>query len=267
MLFSLKSVKRVLLTFFLAAGLAASVTVPCFAKQADGGGSIAVVYDHPKNPEYQPIAEALAANGVYDHLSQELSKLFILPEDITLRFTEIGEENAYWDPATDEITVGYELIDAYSHLFEVDPNDPNAMQQEYVDAAFFTVLHEFGHALVSLLELPITGREEDAVDEFATVFLLSMNNEQAETALVSAIEQFASDADGAELSDSAFADEHSLDKQRFYAVVYLVHGSDPERYQSFVDDGLLPEEKAETSADEFQRKTAVWDALLAQHIR
>ena len=266
-LFSSKAVKRGLLSVLLGVSLVLSVSAPCLAREADGGGSISVVYEQPENPDYQPIAAALKENGVYDRLSEELGKLFILPNDITLRFKEIGEENAYWDPSTDEITVGYELIDAYSQLFEVDANDPDAMEQEYVDAAFFTVLHEFGHALVSLLELPITGREEDAVDEFATVFLLNMENELAETALVSAIEQFASDADGAELSESAFADEHSLDKQRFYAVVYLVYGSDPERYQSFIDDGLLPEEKAEGSSDEFERKTAVWDALLSQHIR
>jgi hypothetical protein len=32
----------------------------------------------------------------------------------------------------------------------------------------FVLFHEFGHALVSELELPVLGREEDAVDRFAT---------------------------------------------------------------------------------------------------
>jgi hypothetical protein len=264
---SVRALQRALLYVLFSAALLTTGGLPCQAEQALPGGTITVVYDEPSNPDYLPIAQALADNGIYDRLSLGLSEAFILPQDITLRFTELDEVNAYWDPSNNEITVGYELIDTYSKLFDVDPDDPAAMEQEYIDAAFFTVLHEFGHALVALLELPITGREEDAVDEFATVFLLQMDDPLAEAALVSAIEQFAADSEDAELSESAFADEHSLDKQRFYAVLYLVHGSDPERYQNLVDEGLLPEDKAEYSAAEFERKTAVWDALLSDHIR
>ena len=263
----LRAASRGLLSLLICAVLLASGGRPCLAQEGLSGGRIEVVYDQPANPEYQPIALALAENGLYDRLFESLSESFLLPRDITVRFTELDEANAYWDPETDEITVGYELIHTYSQLFEVDPNDPDAMVQEYIDAAFFTVMHEFGHALVALLELPITGREEDAVDEFATVFLLLMGDEQAEAALVSAIEQFASDAAQAELSESALADEHSLDAQRFYAVVYLVHGSNPTRYQEFVDEGLLPEDKAEYSEGEFERKCAVWEQLLSKHIR
>lgn len=47
------------------------------------------------------------------------------------RFTEIGEENAYYDPETNEVSVGYELIDSYSQIFEIDENDPEALKWEY----------------------------------------------------------------------------------------------------------------------------------------
>lgn len=242
------------------------VVPPVWAKQAPSG-TISVVYDAPSQPEHRPIAESLAEFGFYDRLAELLTEVFILPSDITMRFTELDEVNAYWDPETQEITIGYELILYYSQLFEADPSDPEAMHQEYVDAAFFTVLHEIGHALVSLLELPITGREEDAVDEFATILLLQLDNEQAESAMLSAIEQFAADAEEAEVDDSSFADEHSLDRQRYYALLYLIHGSDPERYQHLVDEGLITPERAEYTADEFARKCQVWDLLLEPHLR
>lgn len=240
---------------------------PAYSKSFEPANRISVVYDGSSSSEHQEIARALEAVGVFEALAEALSELFILPEEITLRFTSLDEENAYWDPETNEIQVGYELISTYSQLFEVDSNDPDALAQEYVDAAFFTVLHEVGHALVALLDLPITGREEDAVDEFATILLLLIDSEQTEAALISALEQFAFDADRAEIDDSSFADEHSLDLQRYYAVLMLVHGSNPEKYQYLVEEGLLSEDKAEQSASEFERKCAVWDALLAPHLR
>lgn len=38
-------------------------------------------------------------------------------------------------------------------------------------AVFFAFLYELGHALVDQLELPVTGKEEDAVDQLAAVIL------------------------------------------------------------------------------------------------
>lgn len=229
---------------------------------------IVVIYDKPKNTDYQIIAESLRQSGVYDDLARKLSAKYRLPDDLTIRFTELDEENAYYDPETNEITVGYEMIDWYRGMFEIDENDPEAVRQDIVDIAFFTVLHEIGHALVALLELPITGREEDAVDDFATLALLEMNDEQSEAALLSAIEQFASDAEEYEkIADLPFADEHSLDKQRFYQMLSLVYGSDPDFYSDLVGGDYLPEERAENSQQEYEQKAAAWEKLLAPHLR
>ena len=40
--------------------------------------------------------------------------------------------------------------------------------------------HELGHGLIDMLQLPVTGREEDVVDEFATMLLLYAREEGAE---------------------------------------------------------------------------------------
>lgn len=231
-------------------------------------GRFRVVYDKPKNKDYKIIASALKKSGVYDALAEKLTATYKLPADIVIRFTELDEENAYFDPETNEITVGYEMIDWYRGMFEMDEDDPEAVRQDIVDIAFFTVLHEVGHALVALLELPITGREEDAVDDFATLALLEMNDDQAEAALLSAIEQFAADADEYEsISELPFADEHSLDKQRFYQMLSLVYGSDPDYYSDLLGGDYLPEDRAESSEEEYEQKSAAWEKLLAPHLK
>lgn len=231
-------------------------------------GKITVSYDTPKKKKYKKIATTLKKSGAFENLAARFTETYKLPVDLPIRFTELGEENAYFDPNTNEITVGYELIDTYSQIFEIDKKDPNAYQQELVDAGYFTVCHEIGHALVALLDLPITGSEEDAVDEFATLALLKMDDEQAESALISGIEQFSVDAAAYEdIEELSFSDEHSMDKQRFYDVLSLVYGSDPEYHSDLLSEDYLPEEMAEDSQVEYERKSAVWDRLLAPHLR
>lgn len=231
-------------------------------------GKITVSYDQPRKKKHQKIARALKASGAYEKLASDFSQAYRLPVNISIRFTELGEENAYWDPETREITVGYELIDDYSEIFEYDKKDPEAYQQEVVDAAYFTVFHELGHGLVEVLNLPFTGSEEDAVDEFATIALIQQGDEQSELALISGIEQFSADAEAyGEFDESSYSDEHSLDKQRFYDVLALVYGSDPEAHADLLGGDYLPEELAEDSEIEYERKAESWNKLLAPHMR
>jgi hypothetical protein len=235
---------------------------------AKSWGKITVRYDEPKKKKYKKIASTLKASGEYDRLAEQLTRTYKLPSDLLIRFTQLGEENAYYDPNTNEITVGYELIDSYSQIFEIDKKDPKAYEQELIDAGYFTVFHELGHALVEMLDIPFTGSEEDAVDEFATLALLKMGDQRSESALISGIEQFNADAAAYEdLSELSFSDEHSFDKQRFYDVLALVYGSDPEYHSDLIGGDYLPEEMAEEAEAEYERKKAVWERLLAPHLR
>lgn len=226
---------------------------------------ITVVFDEPQNQEFLPIANSLEQSGFYQRLADNFSEVFVLPKDVTLRFTELNTVNAFWNSDSNEIRIAYELISAYSELFEFDPLDPDAVTSEYIDASLYSVLHELGHCFVTLFDLPITGREEDAVDEFATLILAEIKDQNSFNALVSGMKQFYSDAgeSGSVIDESAFADEHSLDKQRFYATLFLAYGSNPSAYQSFISEGILTEEKASQAPEEYKAKVRTWERLLA----
>lgn len=231
-------------------------------------GVITVGYDQPKKKAYKKIAKALKQSGEYDRLAERLTATYKLPHDLHIRFTELGEENAYYDPETNEITVAYELIDTYSQIFEIDKADPDAYTEELIDAGYITVFHELGHALVAMLDIPITGSEEDAVDEFAVIALLQIGDERSERALLSGIEQYSVDAEQYEdISELDFSDEHSLDKQRFYDTLSLVYGSDPEAHADLLGEDYLPEDMAEDSQSEYERKAEIWNRLLKPHLR
>ena len=68
----------------------------------------------------------------------------------------------------------WELTQLYSELDELFKDDypVEAERDEAVAGAFiFVFFHELGHALIDVYELPITGREEDAVDQLSTWIL------------------------------------------------------------------------------------------------
>jgi Putative metallopeptidase len=93
------------------------------------------------------------------------------------------------------------------------------------DTTLFVFYHEMGHALVDVLRLPITGKEEDAVDQLSTLILAESDDqgEGEDAALNGAIWFFLTGSEN-EITESAFADEHSLGQQRFYNIACWVYG-------------------------------------------
>ncbi len=128
----------------------------------------------------------------------------------------------------------------------------------------FTVYHELGHALVDLLDLPVIGREEDAVDGFAAVTMIPEKPDELRDALIVAV------ADGwraqGDLADDdserPYWSEHALDEQRHYAIVCLMVGSDQEGFYDYALDAGLPDERIETCIDDFELMRSGWERLL-----
>ncbi len=132
----------------------------------------------------------------------------------------------------------------------------------------FTLYHEIGHALVSEFDLPVLGREEDAVDALAALMMIPDEpDEQAEAWIIAAADWFVlSDYHyGGDLTDEHFADEHSLDLQRFYTLICLIYGSDPEGFAELAEYAGLPEDRAEGCSYELAQVARSWVTLLEPH--
>ncbi|MBL4635852.1 MAG: DUF4344 domain-containing metallopeptidase [Kofleriaceae bacterium] len=206
-------------------------------------------------------------NKLLEDMATDLNALIAMPKDILIEFGDCGEPNAYYDPEIGHIKICYELMEAfledYDNAFKEDPEEDLAFNA-MIGATMFTIFHELGHALVDVLKLPVTGKEEDSVDNLASVVMIASGEEGQQMALDGAT-AFMLEAEKTNLRDLAYWDEHSLSAQRFYNVICMVYGSNPEKYAYLVDDGDLPEERAERCPEEYKRISDSWDTLLEPH--
>ncbi len=84
----------------------------------------------------------------------------------------------------------------------------------------FFFYHEVGHALIHVLDLPTTGREEDAVAQLST-HILAYEAEDGDVPTLDAALAFLEWSKEARQSnaESPYWDEHSLNEQRFFNLV------------------------------------------------
>jgi hypothetical protein len=180
-------------------------------------------------------------------------------DPITSKREPCDEENAWYDPETQTITVCDEMIAALQAFAAAE--DPENQEQVSINSVLFFYLHELGHAYIDILGIPVTGREEDVADQVASYFILTLQGDAAFDSLVDGAYSFYQFSEqDPEIDDDKLADIHALDKQRYYNILCRLYGATEE--QSIIDDMTLPEERAEGCAEEYQLMKESLDILL-----
>ena len=133
----------------------------------------------------------------------------------------------------------------------------------------FVLFHELGHALVSEFDLPVLGREEDAVDRFAT-FLLTPEGDEVEdedpsTILVDAMRGWFAASKQTELAEIEWWDEHGPDQQRAYQIACLLYGADPTKFRAMANEIKLPEARRESCPSEAASNSKSWVKVVQPH--
>jgi hypothetical protein len=164
-----------------------------------------------------------------------------------------------------------------AHMFQNDPRynrgkTPQQIQDgvEFVTGnVLFVLAHETAHALVSVFEIPVIGREEDAADALATIVALKMGNSFADRVVVNAARGwFLSDQrDKKEGTPTIFYDEHGMDVQRAYHIVCLGVGGAPEKFMGLAKEVKLPKERQNTCRFDFSNASWSWEEVLKPHMR
>lgn len=135
-------------------------------------------------------------------------------------------------------------------------------REAFVEANLLGIFyHEFGHALIDVLGLPVFGQEEDAADVASILMIDAFYEEEAAQALAyDTAFGFLGEASFA--GDIAYWDVHGPDEQRFYNTVCLFYGANPDAREDFAIDLGLPEDRALTCPEEFALAQDSWGPAL-----
>ena len=262
-----KKLGKILLLNLLCFGLFNCGAGSSVETQIEDKGDLIAEYQESDRAQYDKIRKVLEKTGTFDALIADVNENLALPYDISVIFTTCNEANAFYDLENIEITICYELIQEFLRIFEEDIKTEEDYANEVYHAISFTFFHELGHAVIDLYEFPVTGNEEDAADNFASIMLLDFYAD--ENGVISGLLQFEQEAieEQEDLENLAYWDEHSLSSQRFYNTACLIYGSDPNGYAFIVEDEYLPEERAELCEDEYEQKSNTWWNLLYPYLK
>lgn len=227
-------------------------------------GTLRVQYAESPNPAHQRYRQALMQWGAFSTTAAQLDSIYLLPRDLNVWFQDCGQVNARYDGESKQVAICYELLDALIGDFSRYSRNDSAITTAVWSTVFFVFYHELGHALIDILDLPSTGREEDAVDQLATLILLNGGAQGRDAALQGAA-WFLINARTSR-QRTPFWDEHSLDQQRYFNILCWVYGSAPEAHAALLGgDWQLPKARAARCPAEYQRMARAWGALLKDH--
>src|ERR1043166_5239930 len=109
-----------------------------------------------------------------------LSELFRLPTDVTVTLASCGGRiDAFYSPTQQRIYLCDELLTYFVQVFAPSEDSAAALR----DATLFTFFHVVGHALIQVLDLRVTGPDEEAADEVGVVFLVVGDTEDEQAVL------------------------------------------------------------------------------------
>jgi len=156
----------------------------------------------------------------------------------------------------------------------IDPELAVEIEMRARGAMLFVFFHELGHMLIAELGIPATGPEEDVVDEFAAFLLtdqIKAAPEEQKAVLTHIVMsgaiywRIAAKMKEEQGLETPWYDEHSPSERRYAAILCLATGADPLRFIPLAVKTGMPERRLAQCAQEYDRKHAAWEQLMASH--
>ncbi len=230
----------------------------------DTSNGFRVTYNPSKVAAHENYRTIFAQNRVFENVAEGLNKTMRVPASVDIQTVSCGTVNAFYDPNNKRIIVCYELLDYFLGMFKPTAKNETELGNAVMGAVMFGFFHEVGHGLIHIMDLPAVGREEDSVDQLATLILIAGGDPGVAMALSGAYWFQLQSQAGA--SRTPFWDEHAFDGQRFYNILCLIYGSDPAKYGEFVTSGNLPKDRAQRCPEEYKKINKAWEKLLQPHM-
>ena len=216
--------------------------------------------------KYQALYERVKKRAVLEEISEFLSPLK-LKKKLIFETTSCGVVNAFYDPTDQTVHLCYEMLDWIENVAAVSPDKlkqtpdapprgllPGVTRAEAIVGAIGGVaLHETGHAVFDIQQIPRLGREEDAADMVAGFVMLQFGSEVARVMIKGMFNVTHNwQAESPNISVAALADSHSLALQRGFAILCLAYGKEPDTFKDLAQ-AWLPAARQPSCAREYRQ--------------
>jgi Putative metallopeptidase len=258
------------LRFVIVLACVAAVAAPAagIAGQGPQGraerGRFLVWYAKPRNSDERLLVGLIKASKLGEVMTS-LGQSLIIPRNVTIA-VKGGQSGPFYNPDTHIIVLHHPFLELGAKVYsaEYPKISDYELGKALASLEYFVLFHEIGHALVDLWNIPVLGREEDAVDGFSTIFMTEFVPDGGQIALWGAdFFDYLGRHEG-RFGRSDFADEHSLDPQRAYSIACWVYGSNPKKYGGLAD--VIPHERLVRCPAEYRKLRKAWFQFLRPHI-
>ena len=268
------------------------------AQVRDKGDFITYYVPLESGSELEKYEKLVKSSKYLENKVKWLNSTFKLPRDVYVAFGECGFTNAFYVSSIPEpeptpkpkqkaaIVICYEYVEKSYEMMEylVTPgkgdryidrnlicksgkNCPSA-ETRTINLIDFVLYHELGHAVIDLYNLPIPAAQEDMADSLSSYVLLKfLKGDVGVDSIRNAAWDYMLRSSVSSLDNTDFADEHSLDIQRFHNLACFAYGSNPSSNRDLVGDGLLTKDRSKRCTDEYKNLVSSWDKLLVDHLQ
>jgi len=226
--------------------------------------------------KYQALYERVKKRAVLEEISEFLSPLK-LKKKLIFETTSCGVVNAFYDPTDQTVHLCYEMLDWIENVAAVSPDKlkqspdapprgllPGVTRAEAIVGAIGGVaLHETGHAVFDIQQIPRLGREEDSADMVAGFVMLQFGSEVARVMIKGMFNVTHNwQAETPNISVALLADSHSLALQRGFAILCLAYGKEPDTFKDLAQAWLPPARQPSCAREYRQAENAFRKTIL-----
>ena len=226
-------------------------------------GDFYLVYDNVGS-EWQDYEEFIMSENYFEDQVFFLNGLLKLPYDVEILITTCGQANAFYSPSEKKIEICYEYVEdqdyRFSQIYEMGTIELDTAVIDVVDSTFY---HELGHAIIDIYQLPYTGLNEDAADQFSNYIMTEHTDAGIGQRVLehTALDYYLLHEEHG-MESALYADTHSLDIQRFQNTACFAYGSNPTANQALVSEGFLPQNRIQWCVEEYEHGVRAWNFLL-----
>ena len=237
------------------------------AAPAPRAGQVDIQYVPPKSNSLKPVYDYLRESRGLERVQETLAGLK-LPRRLLIKAEGCNGESKAWYDGSD-VTICYEFVDDIWKNAATDTTANGLAPIDTVIGPFLdVVLHETAHAVFHILRIPLFGREEDAADQLSAYLMLQTDKPAARRLILGNAYQYKADLKpgGPAPALKSFADVHGTPVQRFFNVLCIAYGADPELFKDLTEKDYLPKDRAEGCVDEYRQVDYAFGKLIGPHL-